>query len=332
MPLSVIELAEKQRLALLKQDVIAINDLLTAYKGLYENLRPEILSLADAIAGMENPTPAAVRKLRQYTSLMDELAAESAKFGSYLEVQINARALEALKLGDANTAQLIRQAAAGNKALTASLVRVPIEAIRELSVFLAKGGELYKRIQLMTGANVDRATEAIMRGVALGKNPRTIADLLNKSLGMNLTDAMRTMRTTQLWAYRSAAKANYIANSKVVTGWIWVAKEDESVCAACLAMHGTKHPPDEILDGHYNCRCAMVPMTILDAEQPIADGRGEEYFNSLTEDQQREMLGPGKFEAWQEGKFQFSDLASRTDNDVFGHMTVETTLKDLLGE
>lgn len=310
----------------------AINDLVTAYKGLYENLRPEIQALADAIAALENPTQAQVRRLRQYKALMDALEKESAKFGSYLEVQINARALAALRQGDMDTYNLMRITLAGNRRLIADLQRVPVEVIRELSAFLAKDGALYQRIGLMTSASMDRVSDAIMRGVALGENPRAIARLLNVSLGFGLSDAMRTMRTTQLWAYRSAAKANYVANSNVVTGWIWMSREDSDVCPACLAMHGTQHAPDEILDGHYNCRCVMLPMTVLTTEPLIKEGAGEAYFNSLTEAQQRAILGPGKFEAWQSGKIEFSQFAASKHNEVFGQMTVVPTLKELLGE
>lgn len=306
--------------------------MVAAYRTLYENLRPEILALADAIAAIEEPTAAQIRRLRQYKALMDELAKESAKFGSYLEVQINARALEALRRGDADTYQLIRTAAGGNKTLLASLVRVPVEAIQQLAGFLAKDGALYAAIKAGYGSLTDRIADAIMRGVALGDNPKTIALYLNKQIGMGLTDAMRTMRTAQLWAYRSAAQANYVANSNVVTGWVWMAREDSDVCAACLAMHGTKHDVEEILDGHYNCRCVPLPMTKLNPDPPIPEGRGEEYFNSLSEDKQREMLGAAKYEAWKEGRFEFSQLAVHKEDEVFGQMTVVPTNKELLGE
>ena len=331
-PPSIIELAQRQRAALLKHDLTAIEDLIGAYRGLYENLRPEILALADAIAAIEEPTASQVRKLRQYKALMDELAYESAKFGNYLEVQLNARALQALQMGEEDSYKLIRAATGGNKVLLASLVRVPIETIQQLVGFLAKDGALYASIKSSYGSLTDRITEAMMRGVALGDNPKTIALYLNKQIGMGLTDAMRTMRTTQLWAYRSAARANYVANSNVVTGWVWMAREDESVCPACLAMHGTFHEPDEILDGHYNCRCVQLPMTRMNPDQPIPQGRGEDYFNSLSEDRQREMLGAAKYEAWKDGRFEFSQLAVHKEDEVFGRMTVVPTNKELLGE
>ena len=43
-------------------------------------------------------------------------------------------------------------------------------------------------------------------------------------------------------------------------------------------------------------------------------------------------MGDTKYEAWKEGKFEFSALSSQHDDDVYGLMRNETSLKDLLGE
>lgn len=333
---TVIDVANRQRAALLKADIAAQGDLIRAYADLARRLRGEMEALVEAIAGMDELTPSAVYRLRAYKNLMESLAAETARFGGYLETSISARAMEALQRGSKDAQEIIKVALSGNRALIADLQLVPQAALEALVAFLSKDSELYKRIQGMAGANTEAMKEAIIRGVAVGDNPKTTARALmpymDTALGATLTDAMRTMRTAQLWAYRSASQASNIANSNVVRGWQWMAREDSDVCPACLAMHGTVHEPDEILDGHYNCRCVMLPLTVLDRENPIPDGRGEDYFKSLSEDQQRAMLGPGKYEAYQEGRFAFGDLATHKDNEVYGHMTVERTLSELLGE
>jgi hypothetical protein len=64
----------------------------------------------------------------------------------------------------------------------------------------------------------------------------------------------------------------------------------------------------------------------------IEEGSGEEWFNAQSEATQRDMLGPGKYEAWKDGKFEFGDLSKTVDDPVYGPMRQEATLKELMGE
>jgi SPP1 gp7 family putative phage head morphogenesis protein len=171
--------------------------------------------------------------------------------------------------------------------------------------------------------------QAILEGVAQGFNPRKIAEEIQGAFGGGLTDALRNTRTVQLYAYRDSARANYMASDGIVTGWVWFAELDADVCEACAAEHGSIHDLDETLDGHYNCRCAALPYI----EGLTGDiSSGEDWFNGLSESDQAAWMGPGKYDAWQQGKFEFGDLSKVVPNDVFGPMTVPSTLGELVGE
>jgi SPP1 gp7 family putative phage head morphogenesis protein len=170
--------------------------------------------------------------------------------------------------------------------------------------------------------------QAIIDGVGSGYNPRKIADAIEGAFGGGLTDALRNTRTVQLWSYRESARANYQA-SGVVDGWIWWAELDADTCEACVAEHGSIHDLDEQLDGHYNCRCAPIPF--IEGVTPEV-GTGEDYFNGLSEDEQKSMLGPGKYDAFKAGKFEFSQLAKQVPNEIYGTMRQAASLKDLVGE
>lgn len=104
---------------------------------------------------------------------------------------------------------------------------------------------------------------------------------------------------------------------------------DELTCEACVSEHGSIHGLDETLDGHYNCRCAALPYIegLTEPEQTV-----EDWFNSLSESQQAAFMGQSKYEAYQDGKFTFSDLKQRNENEVYGQMIGVTPLKDLIGE
>lgn len=76
--------------------------------------------------------------------------------------------------------------------------------------------------------------------------------------------------------------------------------------------------------------CAMLPY-VKGMDNPIQQ-TGEDWFKAQDEQTQRDMLGTGKYEAWQDGKFEFSALSTTYQDDVYGEMRREATLQELIGE
>jgi hypothetical protein len=95
-------------------------------------------------------------------------------------------------------------------------------------------------------------------------------------------------------------------------------------------MHGTIHPLDETLDDHYNGRCAMLP--VVKGLPLVSDVKGEEWFRSLSADEQRKMMGPGRYDAYTDGKFDFDALSVQRPDETYGRMRFESTLAELIGE
>lgn len=318
-----IELAKRQKELLAKVDAANLERVSQAYQLMYSRLSGDVEALRLAIEAMDKPTQAAIKQLSQYKALMRKAEKELTRFTAYLETVIDRASFEAIQLGLEDSAALIK--AAG---ITAQLQGIAPNAMREALKYLAEDGKLYKRLQLLTGATVDKVSQAIFEGIGAGWNPRRIASAIQDAFGGGLTDALRNTRTVQLYSYRDAARANYMASDGIVQGWIWWAELDELTCEACVSEHGSIHGLDETLDGHYNCRCAALPYIegLTEPEQT-----GEDWFNSLTEAQQRDFMGVSKFEAYQDGKFNFSDLKQRNENEVYGQMIGVTPLKDLLG-
>lgn len=73
----------------------------------------------------------------------------------------------------------------------------------------------------------------------------------------------------------------------------------------------------------HNCRCARVPRTkswaelgfpgITDPPSTMPDAAA--YFDGLTADQQREILGPKRHDAWQRGDYAMDQWAHRRSTD-----------------
>lgn len=167
----------------------------------------------------------------------------------------------------------------------------------------------------------------LVRGIAVGANPRAVAGrmvdrtegLFNGGLGRALTIA----RTEMLDAHRAATALADQANADLLTGWVWVSALSTRTCPACFAKHGTLHPLDQPgPEGHQNCRCTRVPKTktwrelgfdIDEPEDLLPDART--VFDSFTPQQQRDILGPARFQAWQDGRFPMDDWAVKRSTD-----------------
>lgn len=264
---TVIELADKFKTALSRNDMAAQRRLITAYKGLWATIKEKVDNLILEISTLEEPTPAQIQRLKRYGILLDDIREELARYSAYTQVELSTAAREAIRLGEGN-ARLLTAASLGDAALASQLNRINPVAIEKLLGFLTPGGELFKRLDGMPNYTADQVANAILEGVGLGKNPKAIAKAITKTFGMALTDSMRTTRTVQLWAYREANRASYLANSDVVRGWIWYA-DVAKACPACMAMHGTEHGMDESLDDHFNGGC-LVPETLVSGITPDA--------------------------------------------------------------
>ena len=325
---SVVDLAEQFRKALAARDNKALTQIINAYGDIYSRLQDKINLLTLQMANMETITAASVRKLSSYKSLITEIEKELTKFQGYAGTIMQQAASDAIKAGVTNARLLTL---AGNPAVAASFKNLNPKAVENLISYFGEGSALMKRLDKLAGTNALNVAQTIIDNVALGKNPKTIAGLIKNSLGGGLTDALRMTRTVQIYSYREANRASYVANADIVKGWVWMSTLDDVCCMSCVVMHGTFHTNDEVMDDHYNGHCAMLPVT-LGAENPLgSDTAGMDWFKSLDENKQRELMGDGKFEAYKENKFELSQLSTQRQDEVYGTMRGVTSLKDLIG-
>ena len=322
----VLTLAEQFRRALVSNDIAAEKRLIAAYQGLYARVRDLADALVLEIAKDETLTPAQVRRMERYGRLLKTVEGELTDYGAFVKTEMSVAAREAIRMGEANARALVA-IAFGDKQLAAKFNVLNTAVIEELLGFLSPEGELYKRLGGLPTYTADQVANAILEGVGLGKNPKTIARGLSDAFGMGLTDSMRMMRTVQIYSYREANRASYIANNDVVKRWIWYA-DLRQACPSCIAMHGTVHELSEKLNDHHNGHCTMLPL-VIGAKNDV--GPGADWFAQQPEAYQRQVLGKSKFEAWKGGAFQFGDLVDTHSDAVYGEMRSVAPLWKLLG-
>lgn len=358
----------RDRLA--KQEAAAFARMARLYSRIILSLADEIEKLANDIAGVtidaekvtinrDGKSITVDRKkieLARLQRILNQVEEQVARFGGTVQSEVAlAQALgvdqaaeDALKLMELSLPDLPPEA---NRVITSSFTRLPSEAIEAAAGLLEADSKLSVKLASSYGQAVrDQVETHLLEGLTFGRNPRVIARKLAKNLeesaGVGLKWAMTTVRTAQIKSYQVGNHMTYAANSEIVPGWIWHAMLDKDpktgkmrTCMSCVNQHGSEHPYTETLNDHHSGRCAPIPKAISYADlgldipdQPLPKvEKGEDWFKRQPERVQREMMGPRKFEAWEEGEFDFRDLSQSYDDDVYGDLLRETSLKALRG-
>jgi len=317
------ELLIKQRNEINKYDLSIIKQIVQAYGTIYQQIAPYIRNVELYIQVHEGISIAELKNTMEYVSLLRFINKEIADFATYARVELDTASMGAVQMAIDHINTFFFHLGIRPELVTADAAKVLLK-------YLEPGGELSKRMELWAPNAVEQVSKSLLDGLALGRNPHVIASDMKKALGVGLTDALRTSRTATMYAYRESTRLNYIANSDIVKGWIWLAQLDsDRTCMSCRVMHGTIHPLTEPLNDHYNGRCTTLPL--LDGiDYGLEDG--EKNFNRLSEAMQKLLMGKGKLEAYREEKFKFSQLSKIYFDPVYGEMRGETPLKELLNE
>lgn len=323
----IVDMARTFRDELEALDEEALTRIITAYSRIYRTLQDKIDALLLELQSMESPSVGQVSKLARFRELETQIIEEVTRFQSYLRTEILNSAELSFSTASDQSQQLVTELLS-QAGVTAQLSGLPANAFEVLVGFLQDGSPLYNRIELLAGTVADYVRDTLLEAVALGYNPRKTASLIQDAFGRGLTDALRMTRTAQIWASRVATQANYQNAGDVLDGWVWYAQLDDSTCQSCVVQHGTIHPLDELLNDHHNGRCAMLPY--IEAFGNPVEQDGVTWFESLSETQQRKILGAGKYDAWKAGQFSLDQLSKTHNDEVYGDMRIETPLKELV--
>jgi hypothetical protein len=326
----VLQAAARYRAQLMAAEAQAVGRMVDAYRRSFSRLSDSVELLAERIASQgAPPTPAQIRRMEQYERLMQQVADELQGLTALTRNEIERAAELGIDLGGAHARGLMSYAATGGPQVAGAFGSLPRGAVEQLVGFLDPQGPLYARLRLLAPHTAGLVSDALVSGLALGHNPRKIAAIVQDAFGGGLTDSLRFTRTAQIWAYRESNRATYLANQDVVSGWVWSAELGPRTCASCFAMHGTIHPLSEPLRDHHAGRCSPLPI-IRGQEPPITES-GEAWFQRQPEAFQRQVLGPGRYDALREGKYKFGALSRVYNDRVYGDMFREATLQELVG-
>ncbi len=214
--------------------------------------------------------------------------------------------------------------------------RLPVEAVKNIVGISGDGkplGELLKRRLVVDENGVplpgmwDKMTSELIRGTALGYNPKKVARNMMGGLAEGLNKALVIGRTEGLRPYRQMSLDQYKA-SGVVEGQKRLSAHDGRVCAACIAADGTIYLLIETIPDHPQGRCTSVPI-VKGIPEPTWMS-GEAWLKEQLESTQIRILGSGVHKAWKGNEFPFDALIHRTDDPTWGGSITPTPLKELV--
>ena len=153
--------------------------------------------------------------------------------------------------------------------------------------------------------------KAISLGDTLDQILTSVGGILKLSLDRSLTNARTEFYNSFREGFTEQLQEN--TGEDNVTEWIWRAERDVKTCIVCITMDGTKHPLDEAMKSHVNCRCQME---VVSNEVSIKDD-GRKWFDDRSEEEQKEVLGKGKYEALKDRKITIDDLIGIDNNGYY---------------
>lgn len=268
-------------------------------------------------------TPQYVYSLQRYKAFADQAKIEIDYYDKNIIELITKSQLENMNLG----------LEAANKAIlqsypvsSPSWTQLNISAFETMAGMLGDGTPLSRLISKDYPFAIEQINEALINGVTIGKGYKQIAKDMVEASQMAFERSVLIARTEINRAYRLANTEQY-RQSGVVTGFKRLVYKP-TACFACLMMDGEVIPVDQELYDHPRGKCSAVPITI--GGNTAQWQTGHEWFLELSSEEQRRIMGAGRFDLWKNG--QVEDLRSMVwmkPNAQWGPAPGMWSLKDL---
>lgn len=204
--------------------------------------------------------------------------------------------------------------------------RLPVEAFESLFGMLGDGSPLNTLLREAYPDALDGVITGLLDGVARGLGPVQVAREMAHGMGLGLERITLIARTEQLRMWRMSSTQQY-RDSGLNGVQRRLAAKDGEVCMACLLLDGEIIPLDEEVDDHPRGRCTSIFQ--VEGAQEVQWEKGQEWFENQPESVQRDMMGPGAFEAWKDGRLQLGDLVTHSHSDVWGSAPQVASLRSL---
>lgn len=266
-----------------------------------------------------------VRRIERYQSLMAQIVQRIDAFGPAAMADVTEMQRMYAALGLEHSQAMIAQQMGG---VAIQFDRLPISAVLDMAGNTGAGTPLGRLLSTLPGEGAQAVTRALMRGTALGWNPSKTAQAMRQGAELAYQRALLIARTEQLRVYREASLRQYVA-SGVVEGYRRVASRSVRTCIGCLLTDGRFFEFDVPFEEHPAGRCTAIPVLIRE-DKPNWE-TGEQWFRGQNAAVQRQILGQGRYAAWQAGRFDLDATVTKMVDATWGNSYVPTPLSELVG-
>jgi hypothetical protein len=301
----VVQIMREHKAAILAQEEAAMQEMAARWLMIEKALQAEMETLAMEVALMaangQVINKAVIIRLERMQKLLFQIRAQTGQYAQWADEAISGWQSTLAGLGLTDAADGIMSVLSEFQ-IVAQFDRLNISAVESMIGLAGDGSPLTRYLQAVHPAAADGVMEALINGVAQGIHPIKIAQEMANGLGMGLQQAMNTARTETLRAYRNACLMQYDASGLVV-GYKRISARDERVCAGCL-----------------------FPV-LRDGAEPNWQSPYD-WFEGQSATTQESILGPGRFEAWQNGA-SLESMVTRTEDPIWGGAYVPTQVNQL---
>ena len=327
---SIIELALAFKRRLLAMDAEAARDMTRRWREVERALSGAIQALALQIDEAARvgwpPSDTQIFSMERYQALLAQTLQEVRSLEREAEAVLVERSKAAARMGLQNAQMLLDVGLRGGP-----YNRLPVDAVQYIAGMLQDGGPLFGILQgrALAPAAVQGLTQKLTEAVALGWNPRKTARAMQDGLSEGLQKALVIARDSQMRAYRMASDEQLLnafggSRSAPLKKKRRLVAKDGRTCAACILADGELLELNEPMFDHTQGRCIPIPVFVGDDPQ-----EPQSYFKTLSEERQKALLGPGRYELWQSGQVKLADMATRTQHVVWGMSPAVKTLTEL---
>lgn len=314
----VIAAMRRFRTQLADRDEAALRTLARRWAQLERALESQIALLAEEAAKRRAAGEAIsrdmVRRWGRYERLLAQLQSEATRFIGDASQEISAEQRALALLGLQHGASLVWTLEPG--AMGAFDV-LPVQTLEYMIGLVGDGSPLRSYLAKVYPQAAESMMDALVKGLGLGWGAERIAREMRNAATVGLRTAMNTARTETLRVYRQASLTQYQA-SGMVDGYVRLAAKSTRTCAACLFMDGKWFPLSTPFEEHNQGRCTPVP-ALRGKEASRSWTTGTEWFEEQSPDRQKQILGPGLFNAWKAGKIGLSDIPVLHEDLTWGN-------------
>lgn len=320
-----VAIANQFRAELQAQNASAMAELTKRWRTVEVALKAEMEALAfqmsQAKADGQTVSESQLYANERYQALLVQLQRELAKYNADAAAIIQSQQLSFASMGAEQATAWLRYSGA----IQGSFNQLGSGAFENIAALARADNPLALLLSNAYPETAKAITDALLSGLALGKNPRITARMMvNDGLATSLNHALLLNRDQSIRASRLAALQQYQTSGLVVAYKRICAKRNS--CIACLLTDGQFYPLTQPFHAHCQCRCGCIPI-LKNNHREITWQTGKTWLEAQSSQEQREILGTQRYTLWKTGHVRLEDFVSIKHSEVWGDSFYPTPVK-----